>query len=153
MAITAPSSRLRLLIVSGVLFLGTLLLFARTLGNDFIGYDDPAYVTENLQVQTGLGWSGIYWAFTTGAVSNWHPLTWLSHQLDWQLFGASPAGHHATSVFWHALNAVLVFLLFRKLTGSFWTSAFSAALFAWHPLRVESVAWISERKDHYSARF
>lgn len=152
-AASVSPSRLRVFIVGGVLFFGTLLLFSRTLENGFIGFDDPGYVTENGHVQNGLNWEGLTWAFTTGTLCNWHPLTWLSHQLDVQFFGLKPAGHHATSVFWHGLNAVLVFLVFRRLTGSFWTSAFSAALFAWHPLRVESVAWVSERKDVLSAFF
>ena len=140
-------------IVGLVLFLCTLLLFSRAIGNDFVNYDDPDYVTKNWQVQAGLTWSGAKWAFTTGEASNWHPLTWLSHMADWSLFGDNPHGHHATSVVWHALNAVLLFVVLRRLTGAFWISAFAAALFAWHPLRVESVAWVAERKDVLSAFF
>ena len=139
--------------VSAALFLGTLLVFGRAIGNDFINYDDPVYVTENPPVQAGLTLEGIRWALTTGAAANWHPLTWISHMVDWSVFEDDPRGHHAVSIVFHALNSILVFLLFRRLTNAFWLSAFSAALFAWHPLRVESVAWVAERKDVLSAFF
>jgi tetratricopeptide (TPR) repeat protein len=140
-------SSLRLRMVCLALFFGTLLLFARAVGHDFVNYDDPDYVTANEHVQAGLDAATFRWAFTTGEASNWHPLTWISHTLDWTLFGRRPAGHHATSLLWHAAGAVLAFLTLRRMTGAFWTSAFCAALWAWHPLRVESVAWIAERKD------
>lgn len=136
-----------------LLFFGTLLLFLRSTGNDFVNYDDPDYVTKNPHVQAGLSLSGIRWAFTSGDASNWHPLTWLSHQLDWTLYGANPRGHHFTSVLLHAANAALAFLALRRLTGALWPAAFCAALFAWHPLRVESVSWVSERKDVLSGLF
>lgn len=129
------------------LFLGTVLLFARTLGNDFVNYDDPDYVTANEHVRQGLTIAGLKWAFFSTEFSNWHPLTWVTHMADWQLYGDRPAGHHATNVLWHALTAVMTFAALRRLTGAFWTSAACAALFAWHPLRVESVAWVAERKD------
>ena len=135
-----------------MLFSGTVLLFFRTTDYGFTNYDDPTYVVDNAQVQAGFTRDSILWAFTA-AEANWHPLTWCSHMLDWQLYGASAGGHHLTGVLWHALNAVLAFLLLRRLTGGFWMSAFAAALFAWHPLRVESVAWISERKDVMSGCF
>ena len=147
------SDRLRVAGICLLLFLGTLLVFCRAIGNDFIGYDDPDYVTQNSHVQGGLGWDGVQWALASGAASNWHPLTWVSHMTDWSLFGADPRGHHADSLVWHALNAVLVFLLLRRLTGGLWPAAFCAALFAWHPLRVESVAWVAERKDVLSGFF
>ncbi len=134
-------------VIGAVLFLGTFLLFARAIGHDFVNYDDPDYVTANVHVRAGLTWAGVKWAFGAADVSYWHPLTWLSHMLDWQLFGDHPAGHHAMSVLWHALTATMAFLALRRLTGSMGTSAACAALFAWHPLRVESVAWIAERKD------
>jgi protein O-mannosyl-transferase len=143
----------RTLAVSVALFFGTLLLFSRAGGNDFVNYDDPIYVTENPHVQAGLTLHGIRWALTTSAAANWHPLTWISHMLDWSLFEDDPRGHHAVSITLHAVNAVLVFLLFLRLINGFWLSAFSAALFAWHPLRVESVAWIAERKDVLSGCF
>ena len=148
-AITAPvdgGPRVRAIICAG-LFAGTWLIFSRALGNDFVNYDDPDYVTANAHVLSGLTWDSLRWAFRSGEASNWHPLTWLSHQLDVSLFGMNPRGHHATSVLLHAVNAVLAFLALRRLTGALWTSALGAALFAWHPLRVESVAWIAERKD------
>lgn len=135
-----------------VLFAGTVLLFSRSLDYDFLNYDDPLYVTGNAQVQAGLTWDSIGWAFT-GKSDYWHPLTWLSHMLDWQLFGANAAGHRLVSVLWHAANAVLVFLVLRRLTGAWWTAFFSAGLFSWHPLRVESVVWITERKDVMSGFF
>lgn len=133
--------------VMAALFFGTVLLFARAVGNDFVNYDDPDYVTANEQVRGGLTVAGLKWAFLSGNISYWHPLTWASHMADWQLYGERPAGHHATSVVWHALTAVMAFAALRRLTGAFWTSAACAALFAWHPLRVESVAWVAERKD------
>ena len=136
-----------------ILFIGTWLLFSRALGNDFVNYDDPDYVTANEHVRAGLNLAGINWALRSGEASNWHPLTWVSHMLDASLFGPNPRGHHATSVFLHAANAVLAFLAFRRLTGALWTSAVFAALFAWHPLRVESVAWVAERKDVLSGFF
>ncbi len=136
-----------------VLGLLTLALYAPAVRNDFVNYDDPDYVTSNPHVQAGLTLANVKWALTTGEASNWHPLTWLSHCLDYQLFGDQPAGHHATSVILHAVNAILVFLVLRRLTGAFWLGAFAAAVFAWHPLQVESVAWISERKNVLSTLF
>lgn len=121
--------------------------------SDFINYDDPAYVTENDPVRAGLTVDGVRWAFTTVHVGNWHPVTWLSHMLDCQIFGLNPAGHHFTSLFFHIANTLLLFLLLLRMTGAFWQSAFVAALFALHPLHVESVAWIAERKDVLSTFF
>jgi len=144
--------RLRSALVGALLFAGTVLLFSRALRCGFVNYDDPAYVTENAHVQGGLSRADIAWAFT-GAADYWHPLTWLSHMLDWQLYGANAAGHHLTSVLWHALAAVLAYLLFRRFGAGVWLAAFAAALFAWHPLRVESVAWVTERKDVMSGCF
>jgi len=143
----------RTLAVSAALFIGTLLVFGRALNNDFVNYDDPVYVTENPPVQGSVTLLAIQWALTTGAASNWHPLTWISHMIDWSLFEQDPRGHHAVSILLHAFNAVLVFLLFQRLTNALWFSGFSAALFAWHPLRVESVAWVAERKDVLSGFF
>jgi len=147
------ASRLPTALVCLGLFLGTALLFGRAIPHAFLDYDDPDYVTQNAHVQAGPTPASLRWALTTGAAANWHPLTWVSHMVDWRLFGDRPAGHHAVSVLWHALNAALAFLALRRLTGSFWTSALSAALFAWHPLRVESVAWVAERKDVLSTCF
>jgi len=119
----------------------------------FVLYDDPEYVTENPQVQAGLTLSGVRWAFVTFHASNWHPLTWLSHMLDCQLFGLDPAAHHLISALFHAINSGLLLLLLFRLTGVLWPSAFAAALFALHPLHVESVAWVAERKDVLSTMF
>jgi Flp pilus assembly protein TadD len=120
---------------------------------EFVNYDDPDYFTSNLQVQTGLTAPNIIWAFSTGRTGNWHPLTWLSLMLDATLFGQGPLGPHLTNLLLHAANTRLLFLLLRRLTAADWRSAFVAALFALHPLHVESVAWISERKDVLSTFF
>lgn len=123
------------------------------LQNGFIRYDDPAYVTGNVHVLGGLTWSGVKWAFTTVDGGNWHPLTWLSHMLDVQLFGLTPKWHHAVNLLLHVLNTAALFLLLCRLTGAEGRSFFVAALFALHPLHVESVAWLSERKDLLSTLF
>jgi len=120
---------------------------------DFVNFDDPEYVSRNRWVLQGLTWDGIAWAFTGFRVSNWHPLTWLSHMLDVQLFGPTPGAHHVVSAAFHGLNTVLLFALLRGATGATWRSAFVAALFGIHPLHVESVAWVSERKDLLSTLF
>jgi protein O-mannosyl-transferase len=121
--------------------------------NQFIILDDPDYVTKNPHVLGGLTWTNLAWAFTTGYASNWHPLTWLSHQLDVQLYGLNPAGHHFTSLLFHVANSILLFLLLNRMTAALWRSAFVAALFALHPLHAESIAWVAERKDVLSAFF
>src|SRR6185369_8022572 len=120
---------------------------------EFVHYDDPQFITENEVIQKGLGWQGLAYAFTQPVVGNWHPLTTLSHMLDCELFGTRAGAHHVVNMFFHALNATLLFALLRSLTGAIWRSAMVAALFAFHPLRVESVAWISERKDLLSGLF
>ena len=119
----------------------------------FVALDDAAYVTGNPQVQAGLTLKGVAWAFSTPHSANWHPLTWLSHMLDAQLYGLQPTGHHLTNLFLHLACTLLLFLLFNQMTGALWRSALVAALFALHPLHVESVAWVSERKDVLSAFF
>jgi Tfp pilus assembly protein PilF len=120
---------------------------------DFLNLDDPDYFTANPHVQTGLTWANVLWASTTGFASNWHPLTWLSLMLDAELFGKGPGWPHFTNFLFHTANTVLLFLLLRRLTAATWRSALVAALFALHPLHVESVAWVSERKDVLSAFF
>ena len=122
-------------------------------GHAFIEFDDDRYVFHNPRVLAGLSWEGLRWALTSLEVSNWHPLTWLSHMLDGELYGSNPRGHHLTSLAFHIVNAVLLFWLLNRMTAAFWRSAFVAALFALHPLHVESVAWISERKDLLSTFF
>jgi tetratricopeptide (TPR) repeat protein len=148
----AVRPRLRTFAVCSALFAGTVLLFSRAAEYGFLNYDDPSYILNNGHVKAGLAWSSLVWAFT-GHADYWHPLTWLSHMLDWQLYGPVAYGHHLTSLGWHAANAVLAFFVLRRLTGAYWTSAFAAALFAWHPLRVESVVWVTERKDVMSGCF
>jgi tetratricopeptide (TPR) repeat protein len=130
---------------------GVVAVYAQALGFDFVEWDDPAYVTGNPAVRAGLTRAGVTWAFTTSHAANWHPLTWLSHMLDWTLFGSWAGGHHLTSVLLHALNTVLVFRLWRTATGAVGPSAVVAGMFGLHPLHVESVAWVSERKDVLSA--
>jgi tetratricopeptide (TPR) repeat protein len=136
-----------------LLALITLLLYLSVWQHGFIIYDDDLYVTDNRMVQRGLTWAGFKWAFSTLHASNWHPLTWLSHMLDWELFGWNAGAHHLVNVLFHVANTVLLFLLLGRLTLPLWASALAAALFAWHPLHVESVAWIAERKDLLCAFF
>jgi hypothetical protein len=131
----------------------TLVVFWGARQCQFVNYDDPAYITSNEAIQRGLTVASVRWAFQTGAASNWHPLTWLSHMADVDLYGMEPAGHHLTSILLHTLNGMLLFLILRRMTGALWRSAFVAAVFALHPLRVESVAWVSERKDVLSTLF
>jgi protein O-mannosyl-transferase len=131
----------------------TLAVFLPVAWQGFVNYDDSDYLTENRHVQGGLKLGNLFWAFTTGHASNWHPLTWLSHMLDCQLFALWAGGHHLVSVGFHIANALLLFLLLRRMTGALWRSYLVAALFALHPLHVESVAWASERKDVLSTLF
>jgi len=121
--------------------------------NEFVLYDDDEYITQNPHVKAGLSWATVKWAFTTYDQANWHPLTWLSHALDCSIFGLSPAAHHAENVLFHALNAVLLFLFLQYATGFRWRSLMVAALFALHPINVESVAWAAERKTVLSTFF
>ena len=123
----------------------TWLVFGQTLGHDFVNYDDNQYVYENSVVQKGLTWEGFRWALTYGSVGHWHPLTWLSHMLDCQWYGLQAGGHHLTSVLLHTASVILLFLVLRRMTGFLWRSALVAAVFAIHPLRAESVAWVAER--------
>src|SRR5213595_3926604 len=124
----------------------TWVVFGQLLQYDFINYDDPRYVYENTNITNGLTIGGIAWAFTHIHSMNWHPLTTISHMLDCQLYGLKPGAHHFTNVLLHIVAAILLFLALQEMTGTFWNSAFVAAVFAIHPLRVESVAWIAERK-------
>jgi tetratricopeptide (TPR) repeat protein len=135
------------------LALVTLALYWPVIGFEFNNYDDAQYITDNSQIHSGLTGQNVLWAFTTGHASNWHPLTWLSHLLDCQLYGLNPAGHHFTNLLYHVANTLLLFGLLRRMTGAVWRAAFVSALFALHPLHVESVAWIAERKDVLSAFF
>jgi protein O-mannosyl-transferase len=137
----------RRVLVALALVAACLLVYGQAVRFDFINYDDNSYITENPAVRAGLTAASVRWAFTTIDYFYWQPLTWLSHMLDVQLFGLAAGGHHLTSVLLHAVNAGLAFAVLLALTGAFWRSAAAAALFALHPLRVESVAWVAERKD------
>jgi protein O-mannosyl-transferase len=128
-------------------------VFGQTLRHEFVSFDDDDYVYENPVVAQGLTFKGVVWAFTGSHAHNWHPLTWLSHMLDCQLYGLHPGGHHLTNVLLHTATAIALFLVLRQMTGVLWRSAFVAAVFAIHPLRVESVAWVAERKDVLSGLF
>ena len=141
--------------IMALLAAATTAVFWQVSGHGFINFDDPAYVTYNPIVREGLTWAGVKWAFTQlhGEATYWHPVTWLSHMLDCQLFGLNPAGHHLTSLFLHTFNTVLLFAVLRRMTGRRGPSAMVAALFALHPLQVESVAWVAERKNVLSAFF
>jgi tetratricopeptide (TPR) repeat protein len=136
-----------------VLVLATVLSYCGVRSNDFVSLDDSDYVVENPQVQHGVNAQSIEWAFTAFHSANWHPLTWISHMIDWQLYGNHAGGHHITNLCLHSANAVLLFLLLLYMTGFVWRSAIVAFLFALHPAHVESVAWISERKDVLSTFF
>jgi len=127
--------------------------FGRIADNDFVNFDDTEYITENPQIKSGINLQTIKWAFSNVEMSNWHPLTWLSHMLDWSMFGANASGHHLIRLFLHVGSVIFLFLFLNKTTNNIWSSAFAAAFFALHPLRVESVAWASERKDVLSMFF
>ena len=140
------------ILVSLALGLGTLALYLPAIGHAFIDFDDQQYVTENLHIQSGFTWQTFQWAFGFH-VSNWHPLTWLAHVLDFRLYGLHAGGHHFTNALLHAANTLFLFLALNRMTGAMWRSAVVAALFGWHPLHVESVAWVAERKDVLSGFF
>src|SRR2546423_249640 len=142
-----------IVVICAVLVGITWFVFAQTLRHQFVTYDDPQYVYANPDVSAGLSLARISWAFTHTIAGNWHPLTTISHMLDCQLYGLDPAGHHFTNVLLHTIAVVLLFLVLQQMTGSLWRSAFVATVFAIHPLHVESVAWVSERKDVLSAVF
>ena len=135
------------------LIIATAIVYWPALNHQFINYDDPAYVTHNRYVKMGLTYEAIQWAFTTAHMGNWNPLTWLSHMLDYQMYGLNPKGHHLTNLILHILNTLALFALLNRLTGRLWRSALVAAIFALHPLHVESAAWVSERKDVLSTFF
>lgn len=141
------------LLICLTLALATLAVFAQVHNFDFVKYDDDTYVTDNRHVQSPFSRQAVRWAFTTGCASNWHPLTWLSHMLDCQLFGLDARGHHLMNLFFHTVNTLLLFAVLKRMTTALWPSAFVAALFALHPLHIESVAWVAERKDVLSSFF
>ncbi len=136
-----------------VLVIATLAVYWQVRNHSFLNFDDGLYVTDNYHVRAGLSWEGVKWALTETEAANWHPLTRLSHMLDVQLFGMNAGAHHMTSMFFHLANTLLLFFVFKRMTGCAWQSGFVAALFTLHPLHVESVAWVSERKDVLSTFF
>ncbi|HUU41680.1 MAG TPA: glycosyltransferase family 39 protein, partial [Desulfatiglandales bacterium] len=141
------------ILVCLLLIILTLSVYLQVKDHEFINFDDDQYVTDNRHVKAGFSFKNITWAFTTTHMGNWHPLTWLSHMLDCQLFGMNPGWHHLTNLFLHIINILLLFIVLKKMTGNLWQSGLVASLFALHPLHVESVAWISERKDVLSTFF
>ena len=147
------SDRLPVVCVYAALIVTTLAVYWPVRNHEFVNYDDSFYVYHNPDIQSGVTIKAVKWAFTTGHAGNWHPLTWISHMLDWGWFGSDPSGHHLTSLFLHLANALLLFAVLRRMTGAVWRSAFVAALFALHPLNVESVAWVAERKSVLSTFF
>jgi len=148
-----PDGRHVVLNMCLLLAVAVMVVFSQTVRYQCVDYDDGDYFFSNSHVQSGLTWHNVAWAFQTKHASNWHPLTWLSLMLDVELFGTDPAGPHLTNAFLHAASTVLLFLWLKRLTGAYWRSALVAALFGLHPLHVESVAWISERKDTLSGLF
>jgi tetratricopeptide (TPR) repeat protein len=152
----AESSPWKKPLYASVLILLPLLVFLvylRALAGDFVRYDDQVYVTENVHAQRGLTWENVKWAFFTPTVPYWHPVTMLSHMLDCELFGLKAWGHHLTNLLLHTANTLMVFLVLRRMTGAFWRSLLVAGLFGLHPMHVESVAWVAERKDVLSTLF
>ena len=147
---TTPAAQF---LIIATLFVVVFAIYAQVRTHAFIDFDDPGYVANNPHVLSGVTWSGVRWAFTHVHQANWHPLTWISHMIDVQLFGPKAGAHLLVSVALHALNSALVFLFFSIATRSQWRSAVIAALFAVHPMHVESVAWVSERKDTLSTFF
>ena len=146
-----PSSQTRIVLL--ILAVITAAAYYRSLGNLYVSFDDGEYVVANQHIQSGVTLKSLAWAFTTGHAGNWHPLTWISHMADYQVWGMNPFGHHLTSLLFHTANTLLLFLVLTRITGGMWRSAFAAALFGVHPLHVESVAWVAERKDVLSAFF
>ena len=141
------------IIIYVLLVLATFAIYSQVQDHEFINYDDTIYVTENLNVQAGLTSESVKWAFTTSHPPYWHPVTWLSHILDYQLYGLHPKGHYLTNLFLHIASALILLLVLSRMTGKLWQSAFVAAIFAFHPLNVESVAWLAERKNVLSTLF
>ncbi|MBF0119935.1 MAG: tetratricopeptide repeat protein [Desulfobacterales bacterium] len=139
--------------VSLFLIMITLAVYYKVGTFDFISFDDPEYVTQNNRIKSNLSWENIKWTFTSKTGANWHPLTLISHMIDWQLYGKNAGGHHLTNLIFHIANALLLFFALNKMTGKIWEAAFVAFLFSLHPTHVESVAWISERKDVLSTFF
>ena len=148
-----PSPRTRIALLVAAIVIATVALYYPVSSHPFLNYDDDIYVLNNPQVQAGLTWETVKWSFTSLYASNWHPLTWLSHALDCQMFGLDAGRHHETNLLLHVINVMLLFWVLWKATGYAGRSAMVAALFALHPINVESVAWIAERKNLLSMMF
>ncbi len=142
-----------LLLISAALVLATVIAYEPVRHNDFVYYDDNTYISENPYIADGITFNSVIWAFISTYAANWHPMTWLSHMLDIELYGFAPLGHHITNLILHMANTLLLLLLLQRMTGAIWKSAFVAAAFALHPIHVESVAWVAERKDVLSTLF
>ncbi len=141
------------LLTAVCLMILTLVVYWKVQDHAFLVWDDYEYVVENPHVRSGFSLENVIWAFKSMHASNWHPLTWLSHMFDCELYGLNPAGHHLNNLLLHLINTILFFALFTRMTGAIWQSGFVAAVFALHPLHVESVAWVAERKDLLSTFF
>ncbi len=139
--------------ICAVLAIAAIWVFHDVRTYDFVNLDDPDYIYQNPNIQNGITLEAVKWALTAGYAANWHPLTWLSYMLEWQFFGSSAGGYHLTNLILHIANTLLLFIVLKQMTKALWQSAFAAALFALHPLHVESVAWVSERKDVLSTFF
>jgi len=150
---TAMNDTRAKVLICVLLVLATFAIYSQIQDHEFINFDDDLYITNNLNVQAGLTSESVEWAFTTFTLGNWFPVTWFSHMLDYQLYGLHAKGHHLTSLFFHITNSLLLFLILFRMTGAIWQSAFVAAIFAFHPLNVESVAWAAERKNVLSTLF
>ncbi len=153
MSVSTYISRHLVAVAALLLIASTLLVYAPIKDYPFINYDDNLYVTSNSRVKQGLTWANLAWALTALEAAYWHPLTWWSHMLDYELFGLNPSGHHLTNLLLHLANVLLLFGVLQRMTGEVWRSALVAALFALHPLNVESVAWVAERKNVLSTLF
>ena len=151
----ADSTRRNSILICALLVFGTVAVYWQVSGHEFVGYDDPLYVTANPHVQAGLTKTGLAWAFgkIAGEGTYWHPVTWMSHMLDCELFGVKPAPPHLENLFFHIVNALLLLVVLNRMTGVLWKSAVVAALFALHPLQVDTVAWVAERKNLLSTFF
>ena len=152
-SIRNPENHYQGIIICLFIIFSTLSVYWQIQHHDFINFDDNEYITENIHVQQNITLKSVIWAFTEFHSNNWHPVTWLSHMLDVEILGVNPGRHHLVNLLFHIINSLLLFSVLRKMTGNLWKSGFVAALFALHPLHVESVAWASERKDVLSTFF
>ena len=151
--LTAETNKIVKIIICVFLVVATFAIYSQVQDHEFLNYDDKQYVTDNLKVQAGLTRESVSWAFTISHHATWFPMTWLSHMLDYQLYGSHPKGHHLTSLFLHIANALILFIVLSRMTGALWQSGFVAVIFALHPFNVESVAWVAQRTNVLSTFF